>query len=125
VTALRLRRFSAAFLVASLIASLAACLAPTLPIPPPSEPELSLVSGKINVVGDKGSVQANAQVYVINTTLEQKCAPAGCTQIYSRIVPAAPDGSYSTQLDGQSGDTISVSQQVGDSISGVTQEQVP
>lgn len=121
VVTLRLRPLRAILLAACV----GACLAPTLPIPPPSTPELTAIDGKVEVVGEKGSVQSSAQVSVINTTLEQFCVPAGCSQVYSRIVPAAPDGSYATEVDGKSGDTISVTQQVGDSISGAVQSQVP
>ena len=84
------------------------CLAPTLPIPPPSDPDLQVLGdGTVRVSGGKGSASANAVVIVINETILAAC-PSGCKTTESDI--AGPDGSWGVVIPGKVADTLSVLQ---------------
>ena len=93
---------------ALLAAAAQGCLAPTLPIPPPSDPNVMAVGdGTVRVSGGKGSASPDAIVIVINETLHDVC-PSGCRATEADI--AAGDGSWGVVLVGKVGDSLSIVQ---------------
>lgn len=123
VRATRLR----ALLLATLVA-VSACLAPTLPVPPPSQPEVSApdASGDVLVQGGKGAVSGGAEVTVENYTLSQSAACRSDPSCYFTVSKIAnDDGSYAVKIRGRSGDLLYVWQTVGTQTSGEVQRKVP
>jgi hypothetical protein len=103
----------------------AACLAPTLPVPPPSAPEVSApdTNGEVTVKGQKGAAKSGATIYAINETgmesdpaCQVNAVDAGpCT--FGAVTRALDDGSYDTKLKAKSGDVVYVVQTVGNETS--------
>ena len=97
--------------------SISACLAPTLPVPPPVDPQVSAPdsSGFVTVKGGPGSADSEATVTIINYTLRLRCegsappAPPGCSS-YGALTYAGKDGSWQVGIRGQSKDDLYVSQ---------------
>ena len=110
------------------LATVAACIAPTLPIPPPAEPDVSKpdASGNVLVQGGKGSASAGATINVENVTSANSAACKTDPTCYSYVGrPVNDDGSYSVSIPGHSGDELDIWQTVGTSTSGDTQITVP
>lgn len=105
-----------------------ACIAPTLPIPPPSQPEVTAPdsTGLVTVRGGKGAATAGAQLTVWNATYADSAAchaDVSCAPGVVRQVGA--DGSYVVHIAGKSKDTLYVWQTVGTQTSGETETRVP
>lgn len=81
------------FCVAAAFA-LTACLAPTLPLPPPAEPNIS-GPDEAGLVHLSGNVHANAWVFALN-----RQSNAGTFQ------GTGPDGAYALTLPAAVGDTL-------------------
>jgi hypothetical protein len=87
--------------------ALGACLAPTLPIPPPTAPEISApdADGLVTIKGGARSAQAASVVFGCNLT-------AGCKIIHGIV--ANGDGSWQLDpLPAQSKDLVELWQEVG------------
>lgn len=87
---------------------LSGCLAPTLPVPPPSQPEVigPDATGIVTLKGGPGSARANAEVAVWNPNLDGGKGDG-------RLTIAAPDGSWSESIPAKSKETLWVWQTVG------------
>lgn len=85
-------------------AAVSGCLSPTLPLPPPENPEVSKIDadGYVTLTGSSGSVEAGALVYGFNVRIEQGI-----------IVRATDYGSYKLRLPAEVGDQITIWQEVG------------
>lgn len=94
----------------------AGCLAPTLPIPPPTTPEVTApdADGNVHLTGGKGSAQPGAYVTVWNLRLER-----------GRTSRAAADGSWSEVVPAQSKDILYVWQESGNDRSDSVEIKVP
>lgn len=106
-------------MIALAVALGAACLAPTLPIPPPTSPEISVpdANGLVTVKGSAGSAESGSVVY--------GCNEAHCEQDIHGSA-AATDGSWEiAPLAAKSGDHILVWQVIGQDTSGTTRSAVP
>ena len=105
-----LRRSLLAFAATISLALTASCLAPTLPVPPPIDPEASApdTSGMVTVKGGKNSVEPSAEVQVVNFSLKLRCEsatpPTNCN--YGAFRDAAKDGSWTVAVAGQSKDDL-------------------
>ncbi len=96
-----------------------ACLAPTLPIPPPSEPDVSGpdANGMVTLSGKAGSAQAQAEITACNEA-------AGCTD--GVWTTAGADGSWQlAPMPGKSKDVFLVWQTVGKNVSNAIEVTVP
>ncbi|MEO7095871.1 MAG: hypothetical protein ABI175_21605 [Polyangiales bacterium] len=86
-----------------------ACIAPTLPVPPPLQPDVSEsdTAGLVTISGAKGSVASYAEVSVFNLSYaessECKTAP-DCTPGAFRNANA--DGSYLMRVKARSKDVL-------------------
>ena len=115
-------------LLLTLVLGVSGCLAPTLPIPPPTAPEVSApdTDGNVTVKGDKGAAKPGSVVTVVNETARETdpacqapAADAGpCTALVGTL--AHDDGSYWTVIKAKSGDSIDVYQTVGTTNSDVS-----
>ena len=108
--------------------ALAACLAPTLPVPPPSEPEVSAPdsTGLVTVQGRKGAVSGNAVVTVWNETYAESAACRADLYCNPGVVRVAnPDGSYAVHIVAKSKDLLHVWQTLGNEQSAPTEAHVP
>jgi hypothetical protein len=114
--------------------AIAGCLAPTLPIPPPSAPEVSApdANGEVTVRGEKGAAKAGAILHVINETGKESdpaCQPNAVDAgpcVFGVDTQVLDDGSYWTTIRAKHGDSIYVTQTVGTESSGGSQStQVP
>lgn len=108
--------------------ALASCIAPTLPVPPPSEPEsvtLDAVKGKVTIVGKAGSVEPGATVHVTNYTLQNDKVRCAGTCAYGWDKQAETNGSYAITVDGQSKDLLYLTQLVKGGESGAVEIKVP
>ncbi len=101
-----------------LVGALTGCLAPTLPVPPPSSPEVSSpdADGIVTVKGGAGSAKANAEVTVWNDNL---------TGVKGFSGSAAGDGSWEIQLPAQSKQKLWIWQTVGFDRSNTLEISVP
>lgn len=90
------------------VVALAGCLAPTLPVPPPSAPDVSApdASGNVTLQGAPGSARANAEINVWNPNLDGGKG-AGVFKI------VAPDGSWNATIQGKSKETLWIWQTIG------------
>jgi hypothetical protein len=114
--------------LAAAVATGVGCLAPTLPVPPPSTPEVSApdTTGVVTVQGTKGSAHANATVTVWNETYAESPACAAdpaCAPGVVRIVN--PDGSWVVKVKAQSKDLLYVWQTIGNEQSDQSEVHVP
>lgn len=107
--------------------ALASCIAPTLPVPPPSEPESVTVDstrGKVVVVGKAGSVEPHARVNLTNYTLQNDPVRCGtCT--WGAYKDAESNGSYVIEVDGRSKDVLYLTQSVKGGESAPFEIKVP
>jgi hypothetical protein len=116
------RRFA---LLGLLALALGACLAPTLPIPPPSTPEVTApdANGMATVTGAKGSATPGAQVAVRNDSLARVCTQkCGDLQVEGA---ADADGSWQLTIPARSKDALLVWQTVGSQSSNAIFVDVP
>ena len=98
--------------------AVAGCLAPTLPVPPPSSPEVSApdTDGIVTVKGGQGSAQTNATITVWNPNLEG---------VKGFSDSARPDGSWEIKLPAQSKQRLLIWQKVGTDTSNTLELTVP
>lgn len=110
----RRRALGIAMLLALLIAALlSGCLSPTLPLPPPSRPDVSAPDedGYIRI---SGAVQSRASVFALNQRTDE---------IVGEVTGA--DGAYDLMMKAEVGDRISVWQSIHTKESGSTDIIVP
>lgn len=104
------RILAAAALGAAAVGALgtASCLAPTLPVPPPSQPDVigPDPSGNVTLKGSRGSARPNAEVTAWNPNLNAGRG-AGVVTI------AADDGSWSQSIPAKSKEILWVWQSIG------------
>jgi hypothetical protein len=96
------------------------CVSPTLPLPPPSTPEVTTVdSAHVSLSSGCGGVENDAVVEVINTnpTVPMGDAVGGAI--------ATDCGAWSTQVYAHSGDVLSITQQYANQTSTPVTVQVP
>lgn len=88
--------------------AVAGCVAPTLPVPPPSQPDVSEpdASGIVTLQGGPHSAEPNAEVTVWNPNLD-----GGRGEGHTTI--ALQDGSWSETIPASSKQTLWVWQTVG------------
>ena len=120
------RHLRALFLGAAV--AVAACIAPTLPVPPPAQPDVSSPdgSGTVTIQGGKGAATGGAQLTVWNETYAESAAckaDAFCDPGIVRIVN--DDGSYAVRIAAHSRDVLYLWQTVGTQTSGQTETRVP
>jgi hypothetical protein len=106
----------AAFAVLAVGLSGQACVAPTLPVPPPSQPDVSEPdsSGIVTLKGKAGSATPNAEVTVWNPELNE-----------GRVSIAKPDGSWEEQIPAVSKHILWVWQTIGYERSSTIEVKVP
>ncbi len=105
-----------------------ACIAPTLPIPPPSVPEVTApdARGQTTVSGGKYAATANAEITVWNESYAHSAAckaDKACAPGIVRLVDG--DGSYTVVIRAQSKDLLFIWQTVGNQTSGQIETRVP
>lgn len=110
------RRRALRSFLAVLAVGVAGCLAPTLPIPPPSAPDVSAIDadGNVHLTGGRGSAQPGAYVTVWNLRLDR-----------GRTSRAAADGSWSETIPAQSKDVLYIWQESGNDRSDSIDVKVP
>lgn len=97
------------FLGTALLVGFLACASPTLPLPPPSLPTVSVGAepNTFHLRSDRGALP-NALVLVVNAnpalTLDQRVDGTFADE----------QGSWEIQVSGYSGDVVEVSQELGD-----------
>jgi hypothetical protein len=93
-----------------------ACVAPTLPVPPPSQPDVSEPdsSGIVTLKGKAGSATPNAEVTVWNPEISE-----------GRVTIAQPDGSWEEQIPAISKHVLWVWQTIGYDRSSTIEVKVP
>lgn len=98
--------------------ALGGCLAPTLPVPPPANPDISApdADGMVTVKGGKGSARPNWTVHV-----EKQGNPPGVDGFEDA---ALADGSWEIKLPAKSGDRLAIWQEQGTERSTVLSDQV-
>lgn len=105
--------------IGALALAVGACLAPTLPVPPPSQPEVTApdANGFVTLSGKAGSAQAGARIEACNES-------DGCQKgIWN---DAQPDGSWKLDpLAAKSRDFVLVWQTIGNESSNPVELQVP
>lgn len=89
------------------------CLSPTLPLPPPSQPEVSAPNADGNV-RISGVVQSRATVFALNQRTDQ---------IVGEVT--GHDGAYDLSMRAEVGDRISVWQSIRTKESGTVEVVVP
>jgi hypothetical protein len=89
------------------------CLSPTLPLPPPSRPEVSAPDAEGNI-RISGVVQSRATVFALNQRTDQ---------VVGEITGA--DGVYDLSMQAEVGDLISVWQSIDTKESGTVEVIVP
>jgi hypothetical protein len=122
-----LARALARLALLALVLAAVACIAPTLPVPPPAQPDVSAPdsAGLVTVTGAKGSVAAYAEVSVFNQTYAESAeckAAVDCTPGVFRNANA--DGSYLVRIQGRSKDLLYVWQTTGGGESAATEVHV-
>jgi hypothetical protein len=114
------RRGLVASALAALALALGACTAPTLPLPPPSLPEVSAGSapGRVRLASTRG-VDPHALVVIYN---RNPSVPLG-----QRVggAEADADGSWSTEVVAKTGDVLDITQESGNTRSPPTTLRVP
>src|SRR3954469_15184097 len=93
-----------------------ACVAPTLPVPPPSQPDVTEPdsSGVVTLKGKAGSATPNAEVTVWNPEISE-----------GRVTIAKPDGSWEEQIPAISKHVLWVWQTIGFDRSSTIEVKVP
>jgi hypothetical protein len=81
---------------------LAGCNSPTLPLPPPSSPNVELRNGTVIVWGPPGAVTPSAQVICFNHATGD-----------GRWSDADVEGAYTIVIPGKRGDALELWQRVG------------
>lgn len=99
---------------------LGGCLSPTLPVPPPGQPEIEGpdASGMVTLKGNAGSAQPNAEVTVWNPALDSGKGEG-------RTTIANPDGSWKETIPASSKQTLWVWQTVGYERSSQIEVHIP
>lgn len=92
-------------MVVALGLGVASCQSPTLPLPPPGQPEVSGVSSDGTIRVEGGAI-ADALVFVLNDRTGRGV-----------IETASPGGGYRAVIEARVGDPIEVWQQVGLDVS--------
>lgn len=102
------------------VAALAGCLAPTLPVPPPGQPEISGpdASGLVTLKGASESAQPNAEVTVWNPSLNGGRGEG-------RVTIAGPDGAWQLTIPAASKQTLWCWQTVGFDRSSQIEIRIP
>lgn len=92
------------------------CLAPTLPIPPPGQPEISGpdASGLVTLKGAADSAQPNAEVAAYNPVTRE-----------GRFTVASPNGSWELTIPATSKQTLWLWQTVGFERSSQIEVHIP
>ncbi|MBL8610683.1 MAG: hypothetical protein JNL38_25310 [Myxococcales bacterium] len=106
--------------VLTAVVAVGACAAPTLPLPPPTEPEVSASTeaGKVHL-SSKGGVQPNAIVVIYNRNPDvPRDRRVGGSQ-------ADGEGSWQADVYASPGDYLDVTQEFGATRSGATTIRVP
>ena len=98
------------------LVALGGCLSPTLPVPPPGQPEVEGpdASGLVTLKGAKDSAQPNAEVAAYNPATKD-----------GRFTVSAADGSWQIVLPASSKQTLWVWQTVGFERSAQIEVRVP
>lgn len=81
---------------------LAACNSPTLPLPPPAQPDVTVQQGMALLVGERGSVEPKALVIAVNSASGQ-----------GAVATADYEGAWRMQVQAKRGDAIELWQRVG------------
>ena len=111
----------------AVVLATSACIAPTLPVPPPAQPEVSAPDsvGIVTVTGPKGAVAAYAEVTVWNQTYAESVDCKTDTYCNPGVVRIAnADGSFAVRLKGKSKDLLYVWQTTGGHQSAATEVHV-
>ncbi len=100
--------------------TLSSCISPTLPVPPPAQPDVTApdASGLVTVKGQAGSAQPNAEVTVWNQALDEGRGEG-------RTTVARPDGSWTESIPATSKQTLWIWQTVGMDRSSHVEVRVP
>lgn len=100
--------------------ALGGCLAPTLPVPPPSQPDVEGpdAAGNVTLKGAAGAARANAEVTVWNPNLDGGKGEG-------KLTIALPDGSWSETIPAKKGETLLVWQAVGGERSTHIEVRIP
>jgi len=111
---------TALFAVSASIAVAAGCLAPTLPVPPPSQPEIigPGADGLVTLKGRAGSAQSQAEITVWNPALDGGKGEG-------RTTIANPDGSWQETIPAAPKQTLWVWQTVGFERSSQIEVHIP
>ena len=123
----RIARLARGAVVAAVLSS-ASCIAPTLPVPPPAQPDVSAPDGDglVTVTGGKNTVGAYAEVSVFNQTYAESAeckAAIDCAPGVFRNANA--DGSFVMRVKGRSKDLLYVWQSTNGQQSAATEAHVP
>lgn len=104
----------------SALVAVSGCLAPTLPVPPPGQPDVEGpdASGTVKLTGHAGSAQANAEVTVWNPALDGGKGEG-------RTTIANKDGSWQETIPAASKQTLWVWQTVGFERSNQIEVRIP
>jgi hypothetical protein len=107
-------------MVVASLAIVIACTAPTLPLPPPAAPSISVGSepGTFHLKGEKGGAIANALLIVVN---RNETIPRD-KRVTGTIAEA--DGSWDLDVFGFAGDFVDISQEDGTTRSPATTVQL-
>ena len=123
----RIARLARGALLGVVLAS-ASCIAPTLPVPPPAQPDVTAPDGDglVTVSGGKNAVGAYAEVSVFNQTYAESAeckAAIDCAPGVFRNANA--DGSFVMRVKGRSKDLLYVWQSTNGQESSATEAHVP
>jgi hypothetical protein len=107
------------FLAATLALVLSACASPTLPLPPPSTPEIAPQADGKWKLSSKGGVEGHAIVVIFNRNPNLPAA--------DRVdgTQADADGNWEESILAAPGDVIDVTQEFGSTRSAPTTFRIP
>ena len=106
-----------------------ACIAPTLPVPPPAQPDVTAPdsTGMVTLKGGRQSATPNATIEVWNQSLAEsatcKSPNPACHPLSGKLVDS--DGSWIIQIPAKSKDHLLVSQTIGNEQSASVDVFVP
>jgi hypothetical protein len=115
-----LRRWPAAAALSALVVALfvVACLSPTLPLPPPEAPTVTMVDSEhVQLSAGCYGAQPSANIIVLNTTASAEVMSGEIDAGYESGVIATPCGSWSMVVFARPTDQLSITQTVGQSVS--------
>ena len=101
-------------LASTIVFCLGGCNTPTLPLPPPSDPDVSVLNGDAGVSGADYSVEPHADVIVFNNT-------SGV----GRRTEASSRGAFVLRIPASAGDSLECWQRVGSQYSPSVSMVVP